>query len=193
MKLITCPSCREKTFNEKAKRCVNYKCTLQHARFAVNIRRDKFTWTRLWWKIYYLRPRAVCVWLRNRFINRYDLVRTGLPKAEWMDVDYKMFLAVMSLVEQFVIDEEGIYFVDTGHETPCLKEHEISQNKTTQKILDLYIDWKVTYPSMCERLHEMLIDDDCDNDVYFEYEEEIHKYENQLMRRAINLRMSMWT
>jgi hypothetical protein len=110
-----------------------------------------------------------------------------------MDTDYRMFLAVMKLVEEYVINEEGIYYVEADQENEMLKDSAKQQNKRTKKINDLYVDFKVTYPLMQKHLHELLMDDDCDGDVYFAYEEAVTKYEDQLMRRAINLRGSMWT
>ncbi len=99
----------------------------------------------------------------------------------------------MGLVESFVVGEEGISFCGETDENPNLLAHCKCQNKNTRRIRDLYIDWKVTYPYMLTKHYEMLMDDVTPDNTYFEYEEEIHKYENQLMRRAINLRMSMWT
>jgi len=103
-----------------------------------------------------------------------------------------MFLAVMNLVEFFVIEEEGIYYVEEDEEDPILLEGSKRQNRRTKKINDLYVDYKVTYPLMQKKLNDMLMDDDCPNDIYFPFEENVDKYENQLMRRAINLRHAMW-
>ncbi len=186
---IKCPNCQtEKSFNIKSKKCINTECEL-----SLSLLKDPFNWKQLFWKIVYFRYRDLRAYVCNRFFNRYDLVRTGLPKHKWMDVDYRMFLAVMNLVEFFVIEEEGIYYVDEDeYDDPSLLEGSKRQNKRTKKINDLYVDYKVTYSLMQKKHNDMLIDDDCPNDVYFAYEESINKYENQLMRRAINLRHSMW-
>jgi hypothetical protein len=192
-KYITCPKCREKRFDKKKKRCLNEECTLFHAANHANGISEPVDWKTRLWSIWYWRPRNGYYWFRNRFFRRYDLVRTGLSKSTWCDIDYKMLYAVMGLVESFVVNEEGIYFVDIDKESDSLRACCRDQNRKTQKVLDLYVDWKVTYPYMLQKHHEMLMDDVTPNDVYFAYEEEIEKYENQLMRRAINLRRFMWT
>lgn len=193
MKTIKCPLCQKETFNLRKKKCVNLECDLQHAKYARDIEKQPFSWNNLWWKIYYLRPRDIARYLRNLFITRHDLVRTGLSKTNWMDVDHKMFCAMLSLVESFVIGEEGIYFVDAVQDDNALRDQSNHQNATSTKILKLYVDYKVTYPYMCSKLYEMLMDDDMSSEAYFAYEEEVYEYENKLMRRTINLRKAMWT
>lgn len=196
MKTMVCPKCRENAFFVKEKRCTNESCDLFHASNVLDIEKTPMTMRRLFWKVWYWRPRDGYYYIRNRFFRRYDLVRTGLPKHSWCDVDYKMLLGVMGLVESYVVDEEGIFFVnesDSG--MPELVENAKRQNRNMKKILDLYLDWKVTYPYMCKKHHEMLMDDtkDLNSEAYFAYEEEIRKFEDKMMRRAVNLRGAMWT
>lgn len=194
MKTITCPNCQQDTFLVRAKRCTNEECELRFAKDARTIEEEPFSWKRIFWKIWYLRPRRVKSFFMNILWRRYDLVRTGFDKSSWCDVDYRMLYAVMNLVESYVVDEEGIYFVEIEKDMPDWeKEHARKQNKTQKKILELYKDWKVTYPYMCQKLHDILMDDHVNGEAYFAFEEEVEKYENSLMKRAINLRRSMWT
>lgn len=100
----------------------------------------------------------------------------------------------MNLVESYIVDEEGIFFNEINDDM-CEWEKKSTQqhNKIQKKILELYKDWKVTYPYMCKKLHEILMDDHINPGAYYAYEAEVHKYEDSLMRRAINLRHFMWT
>lgn len=191
---MTCPSCRKDAFSVKSKRCSDESCDLFNAMDARTIEKQPFTLKRLFWKLYYLRLRRVRSFLMNILWRRYDLVRTGFDPSSWCDVDYRMLYAVMNLVESYVVDEEGIFFIDiTKDMAEWERESAIRQNKTQKKILELYKDWKVTYPYMCKKLHEILMADDMNSEAYFAFEQQVEKYEDSLMKRAINLRGSMWT
>lgn len=196
MRMIKCPSCQvDKAFDAKKKKCTREECQLFHASCAIeNNKKRFFSWKSLFWKIYYWRPRDGYYYIKNRFFRRWDLVKTPFDKHGWMDVDALMLYAVMGLVERYVVDELGIYFVEEDDSNEAfLIEHAKRQNKTQRKILELYIDWKVTYPYMQTKLTDILMDDDTSSEAYFAFEEQVEKYEDQLMRRAINLRRSMWT
>lgn len=192
-KYIKCPRCQiEESFDKKLKVCSNKDCELFYS--TDNHEFIDFTLKSLICKILYLRPRNIYYYIKNRFFKRYDLVRTGLSKSQWCDVDHRMFLAIMNLVESYVVNEEGIYYCDSDEEDNkdlkyCIKR----QNKYKKKISDLYVDYKVTYPKMKRELEAILMDNNRLNTEYHEAESAIYKYENSLMKRAIDLRDKMWT
>lgn len=205
MKNIVCPSCQKKTFHRRKRRCVSNECDLHNASSVLDNEKMSFSWVRLWWNIYYFRPRDLIRIVKNILWMRPDLVRTGLAKTHWTDVDHKMFYSVMNLFESFVIEEDGGMLIDIEE---YKKEYEeewgnppyeeeilllIDQNKTTKKIIDLYFDWKITYPNMRKHLNKLLNDVDVDSVDYFAFQAEVDKYENSLMKRVVDLRYFMWT
>lgn len=56
------------------------------------------------WKIYY--------YIRQRFWRKHHLIRTGLPKWDWSDTEYRMLYGMMKLIIEFVENEEPLKKID---------------------------------------------------------------------------------
>ncbi len=57
--------------------------------------------------------------LRQRFWRKHHVIQTGLPKWDWHDTQYRMLYGMMSLLMQFIKDEEPLEKIewdsDEGH------------------------------------------------------------------------------
>lgn len=199
MKTIICPNCKEYTFKLRTKSCLNTDCTLHNAIDAIKIESSPKTLSSVFWSIWYSTPKQIFRSLQNCLYKRPDLIRTGLDKTHHTDSDYKILYGMMKILEDFVLVEQGCELIDideyclTNPTTDVIVKSLHDQNYYSNKILKLYIDWKVEYPRMLKELNVMLIDDTVSHDAYFAYEEKIRKYENNMLRRLINLRSFMWT
>lgn len=196
-----CPKC-EKPFNVRNRRCTNEECVLHYRR-----PKEKVALKTRLWRIWYWRPYDGYIFIKNRFFTRYDLIRTGMKKSGYSDPRERILHGVMAMVEAYLIDEHcpGHYFCSESSTIPEILELEKKQNKDKQKVIDLYVDWKFTYPYMLEKhdkmlyceddvpLHSVFDEDDVNSEAYFAYEEEIFNFEQNMLRRAINLRATLWT
>lgn len=207
----TCPLCNSKYKRDMT--CSNIECDLSYKQKTVWI-----GWKTLGWKIWYWRPRDGYYFLKNHLFSRYDLVRTGLPKHQYCDPSYKIEVAMMRILVDFVEGEDVFsHFHLNEHIDGC----DINEFNNLHAILDLYVDIKVNLPKLEKRVDDKLtewcectalvFDDDPDNpnlntirfdkspdsdrlsNEHTELELELEKFTTDILSRLVKHRASFWT
>jgi len=136
---MKCPLCNN-VFSKNV--CSNDDCELS---WVTPTDRGSINLKRIFWKIWYWRPRDGYYYIKNRFFKRYDLIRTGLGKHSWWDTDGRIESGMMALLVQFVEDEEALrYFYENERDDSS----DVNEHNNLQSILDLYIDIKVNLPKL---------------------------------------------
>ena len=197
-----CPKCNSKytkKFSDVQSHCSNKDCVLYYHET------KKVEWDSVWRKIRYSSPRDVYYYFKNRFFMRYDLIRTGVSKSDWCDKDYLLLEGMMGLLVAYI--EKECPFECTTSRPEHLEtmpntthweksEYEVAKKQVTyyQEFLDLYIDWKVTYPKMQVIANTLLMSGADDKySVYREYEEKVDNFEQYMLHKLVDIRKGMWT
>jgi hypothetical protein len=150
MEKLTCPKCGANY--SSTKRCTSKLCILSFIPA-----KEKIDWSHLLYRATHIDWKDIRTGyrkLKNRLFIRHDLVRTGVSKWGWCDKDYLMERAMHQLVIDYVEKEEGLKYhhTDKGND-----EHFGDYFKDiNQKVLDVYIDIKVTLPMM-EKVNDDLL------------------------------------
>ena len=121
-------------------------------------------------------------WWRNYIFNRYDLVRTGLDKGSWHDIDQKMLYANMEMLVSYVEKEDALNFIvwDKTKEECHVKN----------EIIEIYNWWK-DYPNKVKHVEEALNDD---NDrCWIEEDNELDREATEMLIRLVKIRNYLWT
>jgi len=105
-------------------------------------------WYDMW---HYTRPfctiRDLYYDTKNRLFKRYDLVRTGLNKSAWWDIDSKILYGMMNMLVDYVEKEKCFEILDWDHD----KEH-----KRVKKEIEEIYDWWKNYPNREKEIDEVL-------------------------------------
>jgi len=113
--------------------------------------KDPIDWKHLVYKWTHPSPKGIYYYVKNRLFRRYDLIRTGLPKGSWCDIDYKMEAGIMGLLVSYIEEEECFERVDLDY-------HKLPDSDKTigDEIRDLYTAIKVTIPQLEQQCDESL-------------------------------------
>lgn len=204
---IKCPLCSSLYYKGV---CSNLNCLLSFKE------KNKFDWGKVYRNLKYPSLKDSYYYLKNRLFKRYDLIRTGLPKSQWIDIDHKMLHGVMGLIVDFIEKERGLEYIDY--------ETSEEDKKRKKEIIDLYVDWKVRYPKLLEeenlklkewasgqdtkwseieerpktyKLEWVYHRDKATQDKLFEelnqLEKDVYEMEQNMLHRMIEIRASLWT
>lgn len=201
-----CPSCKSAWADY---RCSDPKCVLNgipkptHTLDLAKLKRV----------LRYPSVRNTYLWMKNRFIKRPDLIRTGLSKSSWSDKVDLMLYGMMNLLVEFIEDE-------CAYEVVQMDYHCLDNGQTVgEEILDLYIDWKINYPKLLREEAELLDswaethlpwlsdgvfkfgvkepftkeESDRRFDLYMKKETEISEKEQEMLSRLVRVRRYLWT
>ena len=197
-----CPKCSSnyvKGFRDKKSYCSNPECVLNYHETKT------IDWDVVWRKIRYSTPSDVYYFFKNRLFMRYDLIKTGLSKSSWCDKDYLLLEGMMGMLVDYVESEEPFDVLTSRPEhldkidrsTDFGKREYVyakQQVEAYQVFLNLYVDWKVVYPKMQARLHELLMTSSEDKyEAYWDYENKLDQFEQEMLHRLVDIRKGMWT
>lgn len=139
-----CPLC-DSVF--KNKRCTNLNCKLSYAP-----KKEKKDLKCIFWRCVHWRPRDGYLFFKYILFKRRDLIRTGLPKTHWVDEVERMFYGIMGCVVEYV-EKEQAFDIIIGDQCMTGDDETISFK---QRCIELYVDFKYTYPKMKEEYEDLL-------------------------------------
>lgn len=156
MEKLTCPKCGANYTTKKA--CSNKGCVLSF--YQTN---QPIDWSHILYRMTHVDLgdiRSAFYKLKNRLFIRHDLIRTGISKWQCCDKDHLMEKAMHNIVVDYVEKEEGLKYhhLDNGDD----EHHGDHFKKINEKVLQVYVDIKVTLPMM-ERVHDELLTKWCDS------------------------------
>ena len=152
-------------------------------------------------------------WIRHRLFDRYDLVRTTLPKGGYCDIDHRMLYANMALLVEYVEVEDCFGRIDFkgGNQEDIKKEIEIIyswwKNYESYKILEDHLChmWDTFNPERLRfnfdetgrkpvtRQEDYKILSDFYFDEHTKIETRRENEEQDMLTRLIKIRQYLWT
>ena len=142
-------------------------------------------------------------WIRSHTIRKYHLLDLRSKVFDynygWLDSDTKMLLAIMKIMEDFIIEQ------DTANRLVWLKE-ESEKTKSDPQNYDYSDDikrckdllaiqkwWRVERAENWKVLYDKCGDKSIGHKNYFEMENELVKEDDDVMKKLIDMRGSLWT
>ena len=208
---MKCPLCKSEY--KKNMTCSNDECAMSWKQ-----PKPPIEWKPLFWRTVYWTPKTGYRYLCNRFFNRYDLIRTGLPKGQWRDVDCRLEEGIKRLLVEYVEKEECFEVVDMDwHKMPNDESRTVGD-----EVRELYRMIKVDLPKLEIEADEALTEWAKDHHMHigksngvtspitFSYDEpedvqkkrwdRLHEIEQEvidmttdILQRIITIRLYLWT
>ena len=167
-------------------------------------------WTDLWcyqWPFY--RIIDIKFWVRNRVFKRHDLIRTGLNKAQWWDIDSKLLYGTMQLLVDYVDKEKCFELINW--------DGDVDHHHVSNEIKNIYEWWKNYHNRKQEIEHTLNIwynyafdkniknfsdqlnnikHDETEkklNKQYYDLEQKLENEETDMLIRFVKIRKYLWT
>lgn len=161
---------------------------------------------KIYYKAMYFCSKYLSPWgLKNRLINRYDRVETGLDKWNFHDSDNVILYANMNILTNFVekecadekfFQDESIEHYFSDEELKEMAESIGEEEDKYQEIRNIYLWWK-NYDVRLEEINKAVMDESKPDgeryNYYFKLEETLREEENTMLIRLVNVRHYLWT
>lgn len=158
-----------------------------------------------WFNINIIKPISdFKYYIKSHTIKKYHLLdlrnEQYAYKFGWIDADFQMLLAMMRIMENFVIEldpKNRLIFLQAEKLRKDVDEWGIqsleNDIKRCEDLLSIQKWWRIDRPNNFKQLYDKIGTTLTDYEVSFAEEERLYAEDDEMMKKLIDMRGSMWT